>query len=207
MGELRSEIWDYLYRASQPQSVSSIAGHLRCDAESIRLAVDHEWFDVTHDVVAIASCREDQLPGAQSVCDPRDVLNQQTMSESESSPDRDLLVRALAEMLERNGYMVTTCLEEEEHQKPPTLGDCRPDVYALKKGSPRIIGAVEVCGGLHDDSTQQRWKALFAAANRPGSHPGYELHILVPSSCLDEAKQQATAWGVTATFHTEKLAD
>ena len=60
---------------------------------------------------------------------------------------------------------------------------------------------------LHDDSTQQRWKSLFAAATRPGSHPGYELHIIVPTGCLDEAKQQATDGGVIATFHTSKLAD
>ena len=129
------------------------------------------------------------------------------MSQNKSSPERDLLVRALAEMLERDGYMVSTCLEEEDHQKPPMLGGCRPDVYALKRGSPSILGAVELSGRLHDESTQQRWQALFAAANRPGSHPGYELRIMVPSNCLDEAKQQATEWGVAATFHTEQLAD
>ncbi len=48
---------------------------------------------------------------------------------------------------------------------------------------------------------------FFAAASQAGSHPAYELHIIVPSKCLDEAKRQATAWGITATFHTEQLAD
>ena len=75
MGELRSEIWDYLYRTGQPQSVSSIAGHLRCDAESIRLAVDHEWFELTHDVVTIALSRERQLPGPRPLRDHRDFLS------------------------------------------------------------------------------------------------------------------------------------
>ncbi len=128
------------------------------------------------------------------------------MSDSKFLPERALLVRALAELLEYLGYTVATCLEEEEH-RPPTLGGCKPDVYAMKRGSPSIIGTVELSATLHDDSTQQRWKSLFAAATRPGSHPGYELHIIVQTDCLDEAKQQATDWGVTATFHTSKLAD
>ena len=63
MEELRSEIWDYLYRTGQPQLVNSIADHMQSDPESIRLAVDHEWFDVTHDLVAIAWCRDGQRPG------------------------------------------------------------------------------------------------------------------------------------------------
>ena len=129
------------------------------------------------------------------------------MSRDKSSLQRESLVRALAKMLERDDYMVSTCLEEEDHQKPPMLGGCRPDVYALKRGSPSIIGEVELSGRLHDESTQQRWQALFAAANRPGSHPGYELHIMVSSSCLDRARQQATEWSVATTFHTEQLAE
>ena len=66
-----------------------------------------------------------------------------------------------------------------------------------------MIGVVEMRDQLRDEFTEKRWKALFAAANRPGSHPGYELHIMVPSSCLDEAKTQASAWEITAIFHTE----
>ena len=71
MGELRSKVWDYLYRSGQPQSVNSIADHMQSDVESIRLAVGHEWFDVTHDVVAIALCRE----GPRSLRDNRDFLS------------------------------------------------------------------------------------------------------------------------------------
>ena len=58
MGELRSQIWDYLYRTRSPQSVNSIADHMQRDADSIRSAVAHEWFEVTREVVAIAMCRE-----------------------------------------------------------------------------------------------------------------------------------------------------
>ena len=54
MDELRCEIWDYLYAASQPQSVDAIACHVGRDAQMIRAAVDHEWFEVTGDLVAIA---------------------------------------------------------------------------------------------------------------------------------------------------------
>ena len=75
MEDLRCEIWDYLYRTGQPQSVNSIADHVQSGVESIRLAVDHEWFDVTHDVVAIALSRERQLPGLRSLRDHGDFLN------------------------------------------------------------------------------------------------------------------------------------
>lgn len=129
------------------------------------------------------------------------------MARNEPSLEHNFFVRTLAVWLERNGYAVGTCLEEQEQDKPPLLNGHRPDVYAMKRGSPSVIGLVELCDRLHDGSTRERWQAVFAAANRPGCHPGYELHIIVPSRCLDEAEQQAGAWGVTATFHTEKIAD
>ena len=119
----------------------------------------------------------------------------------------DSLVYALAVWLEANGYMVGTCLDKEEHQKPPPLNGFRPDIYALRRGSPSVLGVVELCERLDDEFTQERWKALFAATDRPGSHPGYELHIMVPNSCLAVARQQAMAWDVTASIHTEKLID
>ncbi len=54
MDELRNVIWDYLYRTRRPQSVESIASHVACDPQTIRAAIDHEWFEVTGDLVAIA---------------------------------------------------------------------------------------------------------------------------------------------------------
>ena len=54
MDEPRNLIWDYLYHTSRPQSVESIASHVAYDPQTIRGAIDHEWFEVTGDLVAIA---------------------------------------------------------------------------------------------------------------------------------------------------------
>ena len=54
MDELRCEIWDFLYRMNQPQSLETIARHVPGDAQMICAAIDHEWFEVNHDVVVIA---------------------------------------------------------------------------------------------------------------------------------------------------------
>ncbi len=129
------------------------------------------------------------------------------MSKHDSPVSRNSLVDTLAVWLEENGYMVATCLEEQEYQKPPPLNGHKPDVYALKRGTPSVIGIVELCDRLRDELTRQRWSALFAVTTRAASDPGSELYIMVPSNCLKEAKRQATAWGVTATFHTERLAN
>ncbi len=107
------------------------------------------------------------------------------MSKHDSPVSRNSLVDMLAVWLEENGYMVATCLEEQEYQKPPPLNGHKPDVYALKRGSPSVIGIVELCDRLRDQLTQQRWSALFAATTRPVSHPGSELYIENESIPLD----------------------
>ena len=52
--ELCSQIWDYLYHAAGQKSLDEIAQHIKCDRQRIQQAVNHEWFDVVGDVVAIA---------------------------------------------------------------------------------------------------------------------------------------------------------
>ena len=118
--------------------------------------------------------------------------------------EHEYLVRVLARWLERNDYVVAA--ELADHTESPSFSGYKPDVYGMQAES-RVIGEAEVCERLDDEQTQQRWKAFFSVASQAGSHPAYELHIIVPSKCLDEAKRQATAWGITATFHTEQLAD
>ena len=61
MDELRSQVWDFLFRAEGPQHVDAIAQHVGRDAEAIQSALDHEWFDVAGDLVAIAYRRQPQL--------------------------------------------------------------------------------------------------------------------------------------------------
>jgi hypothetical protein len=58
MDELRDQIWDYLYKAGQPQSLVDIAGFASQDLETIRGAVDHEWFTVSNEQVGIAYASE-----------------------------------------------------------------------------------------------------------------------------------------------------
>ena len=52
--ELSSQIWDYLYRATGQKSLDEISQHIKRDRQTIQQAVNHEWFDVVGDVVAIA---------------------------------------------------------------------------------------------------------------------------------------------------------
>jgi len=118
--------------------------------------------------------------------------------------DHDYLVLVLVRWLERNDFDVAADLEERT--TPPTLGGYSPDVYARMMGR-TIIGEAEVCERLHDPETEKRWKTLYAEAGLPHSYPPHDLHIVVPNVCLDEAHKLAAAWGISATFHTEKLAD
>ncbi len=127
-------------------------------------------------------------------------------NEKKPSLEHEDLVRVMAAWLEHNLYAVSTTLAAEEHRRPPPLNDFRPDVYATKTGSRSVIGIAEIFENLHEEETEVRWKALFAAVSRPNLRPGYEMHIIVPSSGLDEARQKAEMWGIVATFHTERLA-
>jgi len=102
--------------------------------------------------------------------------------------EHEYLVRVLARWLERNDYVVAA--ELADHTESPSFSGYKPHVYAMQAET-RVIGDAEVCERLDDEQTQQRWKAFFSVASQAGSHPAYELHIIVPSTCLDEAKRQA----------------
>ncbi len=94
----------------------------------------------------------------------------------------------------------------EDRTKPPLINGYRPDVFATQ-GRSQVIGEAEVCENVHDAETEARWREFFVATFQSGSDTRQELHIIVQSKYLDEAKQRATAWGIRATFHTEKLAN
>ena len=53
MGDVRTEIWDYLYR-NGPTSLDTIADSLGQSSHAIEMAVSHEWFTVQANVAAIA---------------------------------------------------------------------------------------------------------------------------------------------------------
>ena len=54
MDELRIEIWDLLYRAKEPKSIDEIAQLTGQETESVRAAVQCDWFTVEQDQVTIA---------------------------------------------------------------------------------------------------------------------------------------------------------
>jgi len=52
--ELRDRIWDYLFESKSTKSIDEIAALAACDAIDVRTAVNHEWFTVSQDHVAVA---------------------------------------------------------------------------------------------------------------------------------------------------------
>lgn len=54
MDELRIQIWDLLFRAKAPKSIPELAESTEQEKETVREAVDHDWFTVNQDLVAIS---------------------------------------------------------------------------------------------------------------------------------------------------------
>jgi hypothetical protein len=52
--ELRDSIWDYIFECKSTKTVDELAVLANCDAAAIHAAVNHEWFTVSQDQVAIA---------------------------------------------------------------------------------------------------------------------------------------------------------
>lgn len=54
MEALRNQIWDFVYRAGNPQTVATIVDDLSLSDATVRQAVHHAWFVCEGDTVAIA---------------------------------------------------------------------------------------------------------------------------------------------------------
>lgn len=54
MDELRTEVWDFLYRAQGQKSIDEIGQHVNRDSAAVRAAIDHDWFKVVEEMVTIA---------------------------------------------------------------------------------------------------------------------------------------------------------
>lgn len=54
MDELRNEIWDYLSRSGGRRSLYELSQHFRRDRAVVRAVVNHRWFEVSGENVAIA---------------------------------------------------------------------------------------------------------------------------------------------------------
>ncbi|MEZ6088375.1 MAG: hypothetical protein R3C05_10185 [Pirellulaceae bacterium] len=51
---LRNEIWDFVYRSGQPQTVASIVDDLQLNDQTVREVVHDAWFKFDGENVAIA---------------------------------------------------------------------------------------------------------------------------------------------------------
>ena len=60
MGEIRTEVWDYLYK-NGPASLATIAKALGQTVQTIQAAAVNEWFVTRGDVVAIAVHETDNV--------------------------------------------------------------------------------------------------------------------------------------------------
>jgi hypothetical protein len=54
MDELRIEIWDLIFLANSPKQIDEIADSTNQPIETIRTAVDHEWFNNDQGTITIS---------------------------------------------------------------------------------------------------------------------------------------------------------
>ena len=52
--ELRDSIWDFLFQSKTSKSIEEIASLAASDVETVRTAVNHEWFTISDNRVSIA---------------------------------------------------------------------------------------------------------------------------------------------------------
>jgi len=52
--EFRDRIWDYLFQSKSSKSIDEIAALTASDVETVRAAVNHEWFTASQNRVSIA---------------------------------------------------------------------------------------------------------------------------------------------------------
>ena len=98
------------------------------------------------------------------------------------------LVRALVGQYESQGNYVKADHIGHRNGSPPTINGHVPDMAAYSGGTLRIIAEAETCDTISDSDTRDQWGAF---ARSP-----YRFEVIVPKSCLQDAKMQASMWGV-----------
>lgn len=99
------------------------------------------------------------------------------------------LIRALASKYEKQGYYVKADHIGHPHGRPPEINGHIPDIAAYSDNSLYIIAEAETCDTITDSNTREQWEAF--------SRSQYLFDLIVPKSCLEEAKQQASIWGIS----------
>ena len=99
------------------------------------------------------------------------------------------LIRALAKEYESQGYYVKADHIGHPNGQPPTINGYVPDLAAYSGGTLQIIAEAETCDTITDSHTREQWSAFSKSPCR--------FHVIVPESCLQDAKLQASIWGLT----------
>jgi len=99
------------------------------------------------------------------------------------------LVRSLASEYEKQGCSVKADHIGHPNGQPPDVYGYIPDVAAYKDGRLCIIAEAETCDSISDLDTQRQLSAFSQSSHR--------FEVIVPKSCLNEAQQQASVWGIT----------
>lgn len=105
-----------------------------------------------------------------------------------SKQTHQALIRALAAEYERQGYYVKADHIYHPHGRPPEVGGHVPDVAAYSNNRLHIIAEAETCDSLTDNNTREQWQAFSTSP--------YIFEVIVPKSCLEDAKNQASIWGI-----------
>ena len=98
----------------------------------------------------------------------------------------DMMVEIRANNLRSDGYDVSADIPG--FPQPPTIKGYIPDIYAVK-GYSKIITEAETCDTIGSQHTKEQYKAFSSVL-------GAEFHVVVPKSCLSDAKRYAELWGI-----------
>jgi len=98
----------------------------------------------------------------------------------------EVMVRTRAKNLKTEGY--TVYADISGYTKPPQINGYIPDIYAVKDNL-KIIVEVETCDTISDEHTRNQYLSF-------SNIMGTQFHIVVPESCLSQAKQYAQRWRI-----------
>ena len=107
----------------------------------------------------------------------------------QSRTTHSALIRALVKEYESHAYYVQADHIGHPHGKPPAIGGHIPDIAVYSQGTLTIIAEAESCDTIRDSDTRDQWTAFSGSI--------YRFEVIVPKTCLEEAKSQSRIWGIS----------
>jgi len=99
------------------------------------------------------------------------------------------MITALVDQYAKEGYSVKADHIGHPNGAPVPVNGHIPDVAAYSGGNIKIIAEAETCDSISGTETHDQWSAF--------SRSSYAFHVIVPKSCLEDAQNQARAWGIS----------